>query len=122
MQKVIDVYNKSMAWLYDPGNRDEAVQILMKVSKLKQAEVEQAYDFLIKGNYFEPTGKISKSKLGKLVDALKSLGDLPPDFAVERLFLRRRDAAQRLTCWNASATTIWPARCRCSAACCSGSS
>jgi DNA-directed RNA polymerase subunit F len=76
-----------MAWLYDPGNREEAVQILMKVSKLKQAEVEQAYDFLIKGNYFEPTGKISKSKLGKLVDALKSLGDLPPDFAVERLFL-----------------------------------
>ncbi len=87
VQKVIDVYNKSMAWLYDPGNREEAVQILMKVSKLKQAEVEQAYDFLIKGNYFEPTGKISKSKLGKLVDALKSLGDLPPDFAVERLFL-----------------------------------
>jgi NitT/TauT family transport system substrate-binding protein len=87
VQKVIDVYNKSMAWLYDPGNREEAVQILMKVSKLKQADVEQAYDFLIKGNYFEPTGKISKSKLGKLVDALKSLGDLPPDFAVERLFL-----------------------------------
>jgi NitT/TauT family transport system substrate-binding protein len=87
VRKVIDVYNKSIAWLYDPGNREEAVQILMKVSKLREAEVEQAYDFLIKGNYFEPTGKISKAKLGKLVDALKSLGDLPPDFAVDRLFL-----------------------------------
>ena len=61
-----------MAWLYDPNNRDEAVQILMKVSKIKQAEVEQAYDFLIKGKYFEPTGKVSRSKLSKLVDALKS--------------------------------------------------
>jgi NitT/TauT family transport system substrate-binding protein len=85
--KVIEVYNKSMAWLYDPANRGEAVQILMKVSKLKQPEVEQAYDFLIRGNYFEPTGKISKSRLAKLVDALKALGDLPPDFAVDRLFL-----------------------------------
>ena len=87
VQKVIDVYNKSMDWLYDPANRGEAVQILMKVSKISQPDVEVAYDFLIGGKYFEPTGKISKARLGKLVDALKSLGDLPPDFAIERLFL-----------------------------------
>jgi ABC-type nitrate/sulfonate/bicarbonate transport system substrate-binding protein len=87
VRKVVEVYNKSMTWLYDPNNRDEAVQILMKVSKIKQAEVELAYDFLIKGNYFEPTGKVSRSKLTKLVDALKGLGDIPQDFSVERLFL-----------------------------------
>jgi NitT/TauT family transport system substrate-binding protein len=86
-KKVIDVYDKSIAWLYDPANRDEAVQILMKVSKIKQADVEQAYDFLIKGKYFEATGKISKTRLNRLADALKSLGDLPQDFSVERLFL-----------------------------------
>ena len=85
--KVIEVYNKSFAWLYDPNNRYEAVQILMKVSKIKQAEVELAYDFLIKGNYFEATGKVSRSKLTRLVDALKELGDLPRDFSVDRLFL-----------------------------------
>ncbi|AMN43954.1 ABC transporter substrate-binding protein [Rhodoplanes sp. Z2-YC6860] len=87
VQKVIEVYNKSMAWLYDPANRNEAVQILMKVSKIKQSDVELAYDFLIKGKYLEATGKISKSKLGTLVDALKSLGDIPQDFSVDRLFL-----------------------------------
>ncbi len=76
-----------MAWLYDPKNRDEAVQILMKVSKLKKEDVEQAYDFLIGGKYFEPTGKVSKSRLDKLVDALKELGDIPQDFPVDRLFL-----------------------------------
>lgn len=86
-RKVIEVYDKSMAWLYDPKNRDESVQILMKVSKIKQAEVELAYDFLIKGKFFEPTGKVSKGKLTKLVDALKDLGDLPRDFSVDRLFL-----------------------------------
>jgi NitT/TauT family transport system substrate-binding protein len=85
--KVIDVYNRSFAWLYDPKNRDEAVQILMKVSKIKKDDVELAYDFLIKGKYFEATDKVSRSKLTRLVDALKGLGDLPQDFAVDRLFL-----------------------------------
>src|SRR5215207_3340020 len=85
--KVVEVYNKSMAWLYDPANRDEAVQILMKVSKIKQSDVELAYEFLIKGKYLEATGKVSKSRLGKLVDALKALGDIPQDFSVDRLFL-----------------------------------
>jgi ABC-type nitrate/sulfonate/bicarbonate transport system substrate-binding protein len=85
--KVIAVYGRSMDWLYDPKNREEAVQILMKVSKIKQSDVETAYDFLIKGKHFEPTGKVSRSRLGKLVDALKSLGDIPRDFTVDRLFL-----------------------------------
>jgi NitT/TauT family transport system substrate-binding protein len=85
--KVIEVYNKSFAWLYDPSNRDEAVQILMKVSKIKKDDVELAYDFLIKGKYFEPTGKVSRSKLTRLVDALKGLGDIPREFSVDRLFL-----------------------------------
>jgi NitT/TauT family transport system substrate-binding protein len=86
-EKLVRIYNKSIGWLYDPGNRDEAVAILMKVSSLKKDDVERAYDFLIGGKYFEPTGKVSKARLGKLVDALKTLGDLPAGFAVERLFL-----------------------------------
>ena len=85
--KLITVYNDSMAWLYDPKNRDEAVEILMKVSKIKKDDVEKAYDFLIRGKYFEPTGKVSRSRLNKLVDALKTLGDIPQDFSVETLFL-----------------------------------
>jgi NitT/TauT family transport system substrate-binding protein len=86
-EKVVSIYTKSIAWLYDPANRNEAVQILMKVSKLKQDDVERAYDYLIKGRYFEPTGKVSRSRLNKLVDALKTLGDVPQNFTVERLFL-----------------------------------
>lgn len=86
-EKLIKVYNDSMAWLYDPKNRAEAVHILMKVSKINRDDVEKAYDFLIGGKYFEPTGKVSKKRLNRLVDALKTLGDLPQDFATERLFL-----------------------------------
>lgn len=86
-EKVVRIYTKAINWLYDPANRDEAIEILMKVSKLKKDDVERAYEYLIKGRYFEPTGKVSKAKITKLVDALKVLGDLPKDFPVERLFL-----------------------------------
>ena len=39
--KIVGVYNRSIAWLYTPGNRAEAVTILNKVSKLKTEDVEQ---------------------------------------------------------------------------------
>ena len=87
VEKMIRVYNRSIAWLYDPKNRDEAVQILVRVSKIGKDDVEKAYDFLIGGKYFEPTGKVSKSRVNKLLDALKTLGDIPGHFPVERLFL-----------------------------------
>ena len=62
--------------------------ILMKVSSLKKEEIDRAYDFLIGGKYFEPTGKDPhRQKLSKLIVALKAIGDLPAGFAVERLFL-----------------------------------
>jgi hypothetical protein len=57
------------------------------VSGLKKDDVERSYEFLINGKYFEPTGKVSKAKVGTLVDALKTLGDIPKEFSVERLFL-----------------------------------
>jgi NitT/TauT family transport system substrate-binding protein len=85
--KIVGVYNRSIAWLYDPANRAEAVTILNKVSKLKTEDVEQAYDYLIGGKFFEPSGKVSKRLIGKLNEALKSLGDLPKDYPVDRLFL-----------------------------------
>jgi NitT/TauT family transport system substrate-binding protein len=87
VEKLILVYDRSMAWLYTPSNRDEAIRILMKVSSLKREEIDRAYDFLIGGRYFEPTGRIPAAKLGKLIEALKALGDLPAGFTAERLFL-----------------------------------
>jgi ABC-type nitrate/sulfonate/bicarbonate transport system substrate-binding protein len=87
VERLVGVYTQSINWLYDPKNREEAIEILMKVSKIKRDDVEKAYEFLIGGKYFEPTGKVSKARLNTLVAALKTLGDLPRDFAVERVFL-----------------------------------
>jgi ABC-type nitrate/sulfonate/bicarbonate transport system substrate-binding protein len=86
-EKFLAVYTRSIAWLSDPANHEEAVDLMVSVSKLKPDDVEKSYVFLIKSGFLEPTGAISRAKLGKVVDALKQLGDIPADFAVDRLFL-----------------------------------
>jgi hypothetical protein len=56
-------------------------------SKAKPEDVEKSYDFLRGKHLFEPTGKVSKKKVGAVLDALRELGDVPPDFPVDKLFL-----------------------------------
>lgn len=87
VKRLLAAYTRGVAWFMDPANREAAVKGMMATSHLKQDEVEKAYDFLRGKNLFEPTGKISKRKLGAIVDALRQLGDIPPDFSVERLLL-----------------------------------
>ena len=40
-----------------------------------------------KGHFFEPTGKVSRSKLIALAKAMASLGDLPGAIDIERVIL-----------------------------------
>lgn len=87
VQKFLDVYARSIDWFQDRANRDEAIRMMVAISKLDAADVGKAYDFLHDKNLFEPTGKVSKKKLGSVVEALRELGDLPADFAVERVLL-----------------------------------
>jgi len=86
LSRVLAAHAKSVAWFYQDANRAEAVKMMVAVSSLKQDDVEKAYDFFRKGKFFEPTGKISRKKLGALVDALTSLGDIP-QMDVNRLVL-----------------------------------
>ena len=87
LQKLLAAHTRSVAWFEDTRNRSEAVQILMAASKLKQEDVEKAYDFMRNGHFFEPTGKVSKSKLASLAKAMVSLGDLPGAIDVDRVLL-----------------------------------
>jgi NitT/TauT family transport system substrate-binding protein len=85
--RVLAVMNRSIAWLYDPNNRAEAVKMMVEVSRMQADDVEKSYDFLIGGRLFEPTGKVSRAKLTALVGALAQLGDVPGGFEIERLVL-----------------------------------
>jgi ABC-type nitrate/sulfonate/bicarbonate transport system substrate-binding protein len=86
-EKVLAVYNKSIGWFYDPQNRPEAVKMMIDVSKMQADDVEKSYDFLQRGKFLEPSGKVSRAKLTALVGALQELGDIPAGFEIERLIL-----------------------------------
>ncbi len=87
LKRFIEAYNKGVAWFYDPKNREAAVQIQLEQSKIQKEDVEKAYSFLHDKNLFEPTGAVSKRKVQSVIDALRDLGDLPANFAVDSLML-----------------------------------
>ncbi len=87
LDKVFAVHNRSLAWFAEPGNRAEAIKIMMEASKLKQEDVAKSYDFLRDNAFFETTGKVSRAKMSALLKALKELGDIEGGTDVERFVL-----------------------------------
>jgi NitT/TauT family transport system substrate-binding protein len=87
LEKLVRIENKSITWFYDPANRGEAIRLMVTASKLKEEDVAKSYDFLHVNEFFEPTGKISKLKMGALLKALKELGDVEGSTEVERFVL-----------------------------------
>jgi ABC-type nitrate/sulfonate/bicarbonate transport system substrate-binding protein len=87
VERFLGVIVKGVAWFEDAANRDAAVKLMVAHSKAKQEDVEKSYDFLRGKHLFEPTGKVSKKKVGAVVDALHELGDVPPGFPIDTLFL-----------------------------------
>jgi ABC-type nitrate/sulfonate/bicarbonate transport system substrate-binding protein len=87
LKRFLNAYNKGVAWFYDPNNREAAVKLQMDISKIDQDDVERAYSFLHDNKLFEPTGEISRRKLGIVVDALRDLGDVSANFPIDRLLL-----------------------------------
>src|SRR5580692_766602 len=87
LKRFLGAYTKGVAWFSDPKNREAAVQIQMDTSKIARDDVEKAYVFLHDRSLFEPTGMVSKRKVGNVIGALHDLGDLPADFSVDRVVL-----------------------------------
>jgi NitT/TauT family transport system substrate-binding protein len=87
LKRFLDAYNKGVAFFADPNNREDVVKLQTEVSKIDRGDVEKAYAFLHDKNLFEPTGKVSKRKVGSVIDALRDLGDLPTGFTVDRVLL-----------------------------------
>jgi ABC-type nitrate/sulfonate/bicarbonate transport system substrate-binding protein len=87
LRRVLAAQSKSTDYFYDDGNRAELVRILVAVSGQKPEDVEKSYDFFRKNNFFDRTGKISRTKLNALLEALQSLGDLQARGNIERFLL-----------------------------------
>jgi NitT/TauT family transport system substrate-binding protein len=86
-QAYLAVYSQAIRWLENPENRREAIDIMLAVSNLTPEDVAKSYDFLHDGRFFETTGAISRKRLGKVLEALQELGDIPPTMPVDSLFM-----------------------------------
>src|SRR5215469_12031632 len=87
LEKLMRAETKGIAWFEDGQNRAEALRILKTASSLSEDDIEKAYSFFRDGHYFEPTGKVSRSKLNALAKAMESLGDLPGALDVDKIVL-----------------------------------
>jgi ABC-type nitrate/sulfonate/bicarbonate transport system substrate-binding protein len=87
VRRFLVALQKGTDWFMDRRNRDEAISILVTAGKLNPTEVAKSYDFFRNGEFFEPTGDVSKSKLRTVTKTLESLGDLPGNIDLDKLFL-----------------------------------
>ena len=87
LRHFLDAHNKSVQWFLDPNNRQEAIDIMVEASKLNPEVIAKTYDFLRSRPYFEPTGQISKTKMGALIAAVGQLGGFQGSTDVENYIL-----------------------------------
>ena len=87
LRKFLAAHNKSVAWFLDTKNRQEAIDIMVEASRLKPDVIARTFDFLHSRPFIEGTGRVSRTKVGALLAALKGLGDLQGSTEVERFVL-----------------------------------
>jgi NitT/TauT family transport system substrate-binding protein len=80
-------YSRGVRWLYDPANKEAAVEILVKHAKQDRRDIVEAYDFLVaKLKSFSADGNLQDAAYRKMADGLIDLGDMkepvPPKSAI----------------------------------------
>jgi NitT/TauT family transport system substrate-binding protein len=87
LKRILHAHAKSVEWFYDDHNRDEAIRLLVAASSLKPDDVEKSYDFFRQNSIFDRSGRISRTKMSALLEALKTLGDVQSPGNIERFLL-----------------------------------
>jgi ABC-type nitrate/sulfonate/bicarbonate transport system substrate-binding protein len=87
LKRLLAAFTRGVAWFNDPKNHEAAVKIQADISHISADDVEKAYAFLHDKNLFEPTGTVSRRKIGAAVDALRELGDISGAPSVDHFLL-----------------------------------
>jgi NitT/TauT family transport system substrate-binding protein len=70
-------YKRGVRWLYDPANKDAAVDVLVKHAKQDRRDTIEAYDYLVaRLKLFGVEGGISDAAYEKMAEGLIELGDM----------------------------------------------
>jgi len=73
-KRLLAAFDESVQWFYDDKNRDEAIAILQRASKLSREDVAKTYDLFRKIMFFAPTPKVSRALLENLMKAEMEIG------------------------------------------------
>jgi ABC-type nitrate/sulfonate/bicarbonate transport system substrate-binding protein len=75
----VKAYGRAVRWLYDPANKEKAVDLLMKYSKQDRKDTADTYDyFFTKLKAVSQDGLISEQIYKNMTDGLISLEDMKP--------------------------------------------
>ncbi|MEK9644827.1 MAG: ABC transporter substrate-binding protein [Alphaproteobacteria bacterium] len=85
-------------WLYDPKNRDQAMELISKVTK-RPAKNYAGWAFTKKDNYREPNAVVNVERMQRNVDDLVKLGILKEGVQVDKYvdLSLAQEAAKRVT-------------------------
>jgi ABC-type nitrate/sulfonate/bicarbonate transport system substrate-binding protein len=86
-KRLLTVTDKSIAWLADTSHRGEAIDVLVEVAHASRNDAEASYDYLRRIEYFEPSSKVSRTKLRNLIDVEKTAGNVEPALPIDRLIM-----------------------------------
>jgi NitT/TauT family transport system substrate-binding protein len=79
MLAYVKAYGRAVRWLYDPTNKEKAVDILVKYSRQDRKDSADTYDYFVtKLKAFSADGLISEATYKKMTDGLISLEDMKP--------------------------------------------
>jgi len=77
VRRYMKVQAEASQWLNDPANKQEAVDILAKVTKSQPSSAAEAYDaFVTQANAFPNDACVQETGLQKLIDVLKAQGQI----------------------------------------------
>lgn len=87
IQRFMAAYLRSVAWFYDPDNRDPAIRIMAEASNTSVEDNTQSYDYYRRIGFFERSGTVSRAALKSLVAVLEKTGELKADIGPEKLVM-----------------------------------
>jgi hypothetical protein len=82
-KRLLTVTDKSIAWLADASHRGEAIDLPVEVAHASRNGAEASYDFLRRIEYFEPSSKVSRTKLRNLIEVETGAGSVEPALAID---------------------------------------
>jgi ABC-type nitrate/sulfonate/bicarbonate transport system substrate-binding protein len=95
LARFIRGYQAGQRWLYDPANREPAIQVLVDKTRLSPDDARATYELYIDRERVFPVGmRVSLDGIQAALDALVELGDLtqptpPPSKYVDTTYIER---------------------------------